>query len=449
MPASEPFLPSMPTRTRPAPDYAQPQPPPPEPRAPAPAPQGGPAELLRKMELEAAMLAAPQDQALRAAYFDHVGRIAIAHTGLQTVVLPDIGPPLYFRCGTPDIAVLANVFRDNAMAFEMKPTPLRILVIGAYAGYSTIDLARRFPRAQIVAAEPLADNFRLLALNTGAWRRIRCANVALWHHAARLAPALRFQADWAVRMHDEAEEADRTVQAISVKDLLGRIGWQGPDLVVCDASGAEREVFADPLAPWLNVLDAALVRLHEQVAPHATEWVNAALEPRVFEHSRVGDMELYVRRVPRQALPPIPPELPLLRADPGLTPFALDVPVASFGFFVYDGNNCQIHPGPLGGKPSRAVFTVRATGQRRFVAGVLHAGRPASPITFTAAVQREDGSLAGRGEVVMKQRETGRLLIDLGEPVAGTVRVALQTAMAPGAANANMAWARWLDPKLV
>src|SRR5580698_2064360 len=179
MPASEPFLPPMPTRMRPAtPDYGQPQPPPPEPRpsTPTPAPasmaaarSGVPPDLMRKLELEAGMLAAPQDKALRAAYFDHLGRIAIAHTGLQTVALPEVGIPLYFRCGTPDIAVLANVFRDNALDFEMRPTPLRILVIGAYAGYSTVDIARRFPRAQILAVEPLADNFRLLALHTGAW----------------------------------------------------------------------------------------------------------------------------------------------------------------------------------------------------------------------------------------------------------------------------------------
>ena len=49
----------------------------------------------------------------------------------------------------------------------------------------------------------------------------------------------------------------------------------------------------------------------------------------------------------------------------------------------------------------------------------------------------------------MASRENGRLLIDLGAPLVGTVRVVLLTAMAPGAANPNMAWARWLDPKLV
>jgi FkbM family methyltransferase len=407
-------------------------------------------ELIRKLETEAAMLAAPHDRGLRAAYFEQLGRLAIAHTGLQTALLPELGAPLYFRCGTPDVAVLAAIFRDDAQAFEMQPTPRRILVIGAYAGYSTVELAHRFPHAQILALEPMADSFRLLTLNTAPWRRIRARNVAAWHHSVNLAPTLRFQADWAIRLHDEAVADDRTIRAEGIADILEEAGWPSADMVLCDASGSEREVFADPLAPWLDGLDAALVRLHEQVAPRATEWVMAALDRELFEHRRVGDMELFVRRAPIQAFAATPPELPLIRAEPGLTRFVLaDVPPAGFGFFVYDGGNCQVHPNQPGGKPSRALFTVAATGQRRFVSGVLHAGRPADPVVFTAAVQREDGSIAGRGEATLRQRQSGRIVIDLGAPLTGTTKVVLQTELAPGARSPNMAWARWLDPRLV
>ncbi len=427
--------------------------PPPAAAAPAGPPAvrpGAPTAIGRKLELEAAMLAAPRDRALRSAYFDHLNRIAVAHTGLQTANLPELGTPLYFRCGTPDLAVLAQVFRDGALAFEMRPTPQRIMVLGAYAGYSAVDLALRFPRARILAVEPLPDNVRLLRLNTGAWRRISCVQSAVWHHAARLADTLRFQADWAVRLHDQELAEDRTIEAVTVEHLIAGAGWSTVDMVLCDASGSEREVFANPNAAWLIPLDAALVRLHEQISPRATEWVGKALDEEVFEHRKLGEMELYVRREPRTAMPPTPAELPLLRAEPGLTPFTLaDVPTNGFGFFVYDGGSCQLHPNAPGGKPARALFTLRADGHRRFVSGVLHAGRPCPPIVFTAAVQREDGSTAARGEVVMQQRKSGRLVLDFGGPVSGQVRVALQTAMAPGAPTSTMAWARWLDPRLV
>ena len=450
--AAAPRPPAAPAAVAPPP-AAAPAPAPAAAAAPAarPSPPAGAVPpLVRKLQLEAAMFAQPQDRALRASYFELLGRIGTGHTGLLTALLPELGAPLYFRAGTPDIAVLADVFRDHALAFEMRPTPLRILVIGAYAGYSSVELARRFPRAQVLAVEPLADNFRLLSLNAAPWRQIRLANVAAWHHAGRLAPAVRVQADWSVRLNDEAEAAERTIPALPVQDILARAGWPGADLIVCDATGAEREIFADPLAPWLPAVDAVFVRLHEQAAPRATEWVTAALDATVFERRKVGEIDLFVRRVPRQALPPTAPELPLLRGEPGLAPFALsDTPATSFGFFIFDGSNCQLHPNSPGGKPSRAVFVLRADGQRRFVAGIQHAGHPSGPVMFGAGIQREDGSLAGHAEVVLQQRETGRLTFDCDAPLHGTVRVILQTAMAPGAHSANFAWARWLNPKLV
>jgi FkbM family methyltransferase len=406
-------------------------------------------ELIKKLEIEAAMHAAPQDRALRKAYFDHLGSLAVAHTGLLTAVLPEIGAPLYFRCGTPDIAVMASIFRDDALAFETRATPTRILLLGAYAGYTAVDLARRFPRARILAVEPLAENFRLLQLNTCMFPRIATRNVAAWHNPTRLAPTQRFQGDWAVRLHDEDIAEERTVEARSVAQLIDDAGWTGAEMVFCDASGAEREVFANPMAAWLTWVDVAVIGLHERVAPRATEWVNKALMAPVFQHRKLGGMELFERVVPKQALPPAPPALNLIRAEPGLTRFVLaDAVPTPYGFFVFGGTNCQLHPNPVGGKPARAVFILPAEGHRRFSAGVRHGGRYAGTIVFAAAVQREDGTIAGQAAITLRPRITDRLRFDLDGPVTGTVRVILQTAMAPDADNANMAWAQWLDPKL-
>jgi FkbM family methyltransferase len=405
-------------------------------------------DLLRKLELEAAMLAAPQDAALRASYFDHLGRLAGSHTGLLTATLPELGAPLYFRTGSPDVAVMADVFRDRALEFDMRPTPLRILVIGGYAGYTAVDLARRYPRARVLAAEPMADNFRLLTLNTTPWPRIRAVNVAVWHHADRLNDDMRLQADWAVRLNDEAELADRTVPAATPGELLARAGWDGLDMVVCDASGSEREIFADPLSPWLRHLDAALVRIHEHMAAGAEAAVLAAFDAEQFERRRQGDMALFVRRTPLRALPPAPPELALLRSEPGLTQFAVaDVAQNAGAFFVYDGANCQLHPNPPGQRPARVIFAVQLSGQTRFTTTVQHAGRGAAPVTFSAAVGRDNGTLLARGDVTLAAGEAKRLSLTL-PALSAPGRVVLQTQMAPEAQNNLWAWARWLDPKL-
>jgi len=414
------------------------------------APPPSPPDPRRKLELEAAMRDAPGDGGVRDAYFEHLAGIAVTHTGLQTALLPELGVPLYFRGGTPDIAVLAKIFRDNALAFEMPGAPARILVLGAYVGYAAVALARRFPAADILAVEPLADNFRLLQLNTAMWPRIARRDAAVWHHPTRLAPTLRVQADWAVRLHDQEPDEYKTIAALGVEALLDEAGWPGADMLLCDASGAEREVFANPNADWLQWLDVALVALHEQLAPRASEWVDKALPADLFEHRTVGGMELYARRLPRGGPVPPPAALPLFRAEPGLTRFSLmDVPNAPFGFFVFDGGNCQLHPNPPGGKPARVLVTLPASGHRRFVAEVRHAGRAAPPIRFAAAVRRADGTLAGQSEATLTAREAADLRIDFAAPLTGPVSVLLQTAMDPRAADSNNAWAHWLDPKLV
>src|SRR5271156_3931860 len=72
--------------------------------------------LLRKNELESALLAAPEDAAARRVYFDYLIRFAAGRTGLLHAVLPELGHPVTFRTGTQDVVALARVFRDGVYA---------------------------------------------------------------------------------------------------------------------------------------------------------------------------------------------------------------------------------------------------------------------------------------------------------------------------------------------
>jgi hypothetical protein len=411
---------------------------------------GGARTLLRKAELELAMLRNPADRALRTAYFEHLTQLAGSHTGLLIANLPDVPTPLYFRAGTPDIAVMAHYFRDDALVLDLAATPRQILVIGAYAGYLPVELARRFPHANILCAEPLADNFRLLSVNTTPWRRIRVAQVAVWHNPARLAALGRMQADWAVRLSDQALAADKPIPALPAGGLMARAGWNHAEMIVCDASGNEREVFADPLAPWLRFVDVALIRLYESNSPGATAAVEACFDPEVFERRKMSDMDLFTRRVPRLALPPTPPELMLLRNESALAPFQLrNTEAAAWAFFVFDGTSCQLHPNGPGRPAATAIFPVALDGHTKLTSGLLHAGNPGSPsVRFMATVQREDGSALAHEEVIVGTHESGvRMTLKL-PGYSGPGRVMLQTEMAPGMPHNSMAWARWINPRL-
>ena len=421
--------------------------PPPAPHAVAPPVV---AEFVRKAELEAAMVAAPEDRGVRAAYFEHLTALSVSNTGLLWAHLPDVGAPLAFRAGTPDIAVMAQVFRDNALAFDMAATPLQILLIGAYAGYAAVDLARRYPRATVLAAEPLRDNFRLLSLNTSAWRRIRVAQTAVWHSATRLAATKRFQGDWAVRLGEDALDTERVITTMPIGELLARAGWNHADLIVCDVSGAEREIFADPTQPWLAGCDALLVRCYDTVSPGSTAAIEAAFPPETFDRRKIDGMDLVTRRVPRTAQPKLPAELRLLRPEPGLKPFRLsEVPPAAWGFYVFDGASCQLHPNTTPGTPARALFGVPEPGYVRFISGIVHAGLSgAHAVVFTVLVLHENGAVAAQAETRLEPQESGRMTLLLPDMQA-PFHVVLQTEMAPGSVHNQMAWARWLEPRLV
>lgn len=421
----------------------EPQRPPPA-SAPEQPPRG-------KAELEAALAAKPDDRALRAAYFEHLTQFAARGSGLSWAALPELAVPLFFRAGTPDITALAAAFRDDAYVLPgLRATPQRIVVIGAYAGYAAVSLARQFPRAQLLCAEPLPDNFRLLSLNTTPWRRIRVAQTAIWHSATRLAAAGRYQADWAVRLTDEALDADRVIGAMSLNELLARAGWDHADMLVCDAAGSEREIFSDPLAPWLRQVDVVLVRVYEQLAQQAGAMVAACFPEGGFAHRQHGTFGLYERRTPLTALPAQAGELFLLRAEPGGAPFVVqDVANLGWAFFVFDGSSCQLHPNPPGSKPARVIFPLRLDGQARFTSGVLHAGPPAAPdILFTARLQREDGALLGEASATVAGHGSDRLSFALPEGTHGPAFAVLETAMAPDALHNQMAWARWIEPRL-
>jgi FkbM family methyltransferase len=406
-------------------------------------------ELLRKMELEAAMVAAPHDQALRASYFDLLTQFAVTRTGLAHALLPELGHPLYFRCGSSDAANMAQIFRDNAYGFPLRATPLRILDLGAYAGYAAVYLARRFPHAQVACVEPGDSNFRMLTLNTTPYRRIQTIKAAAWHSTSRLGVQARYFGDWGTQLLDRLPDADLTIQGHSVAELLELVGWNHADYIKCDIEGSEIAVFADPNARWLQLLDVLAIETHDAIQPGASEVVATCFDPLLFEKTRHGEAEIYQRRTPLRAVARQPPrELYLINSEPGLFPVALqDVARAAWGFFTFDGDSCQLHPNVPGEKPARALFPRTLDGHRRFVATLHHAGAPAAAVSFTLIVEREDGSEVLRAEHALSAGERTTLNVALPS-LTGRHRFILQTEMAAGAPHNYNAWARWLRPRV-
>ena len=406
-------------------------------------------DLLRKAELELALLAAPDDPALRAAYLEALLAFASVRTGLAFAVLPEFGHPVALRCGTSDVIALLRVCRDRIYDFPMRATPRRILVLGAFVGYGALWLARRFPEARILCVEPNAAALRVLNQNTAPLHRIQTIGVAAWHGPTRLGVRSRVMGDWGMQLHDQMPDAERTITARSVGEILAMAGWEQADLVVCDIQGAEAAVFADPGQRWMRTLDTLAIFLREGAREMFFEQAQACFEPLSYGRVERGDLTVFERHVPFRTIHhPPPPEMPLIGSEPELYPIGLqDTPQTGWGFFVFDGDCCQVHPNAPGEPPSRAIFTRDLAGHTRFTATYRHAGRPSPAVVFSFVVVGEDGTEMVHNSRTLLCGERQEVEIEL-PPLHGRYRLILQTEMAPEMTSNFNAWAHFLAPRI-
>jgi FkbM family methyltransferase len=399
-----------------------------------------------KYALEAALRREPGDPELRARYRAVLETINRTTLGVDTIVIPELMNPLYFRCGSSDLANFDQIFGQQEFSLPLAQPPARILDLGAYVGYAAVYLAHRFPDAEIVCVEPSPANFKVLTLNTAAYPRILRLNGAVWSKPATLTVSGHELGDWGA--HFAAGSGDAGTQAWSVEAILGRSGWDFADLIKCDIEGSEREVFADRAARWHRDALCVTVETHDEWIPGCLATVEACFDPAEFERSRSGELSVFIRRAPRNA-PGAPPRLMLLEPRLARQPIELaDVSEGIWGFMLFDEHSCQLHPNDAGGPPARLVIEREFAGQSRFQATASLPEKARAAVRFTAAVADSDGTSLGRASCVVAPGCKTSLELAL-PPLHGRYRVTLQTEMAAADGDSFHAWAHWIAPQFV
>ncbi|HYM73017.1 MAG TPA: FkbM family methyltransferase [Stellaceae bacterium] len=396
-----------------------------------------------KYALEAALRREPGNAELRALYRAALGRINRTTLGLSTIVLPELMNPLYFRCGSSDLANFDQIFGIEEFSIPFAQPPARILDLGAYVGYAAVYLAHRFPTAEIVCVEPAPANFKVLGLNTAPYPRIRRLNGAVWSRPATLSVSGHELGDWGV--HFTAAAGDAGTPAWSVDEILRISGWDRADLIKCDIEGSEREVFADREARWHQEALCVTVETHDEWIPGCLATVEACFDPDRFDRSRSGELSVFIRRRARTG-PAAPPRLLLLEPSLARQPIELeDVSDGIWGFMVFDEHSCQLHPNDAGGPPARLVIERDFAGHTRFHATVSLPPKARAAVRFAAQVEDPAGNRLGRGECVVEPGCQAPLELAL-PPLHGRHRVTLQTEMAEPAGDSFHAWAHWIAP---
>jgi FkbM family methyltransferase len=194
------------------------------------------------------------------------------------VTVPGWAGAVMLRAGTTDLAVFEQVVFRGEMGVPISSAPAVVIDAGAHVGLSTLTLAHRFPEARIIALEPDAGNFAMLRRNTAHLDRVVALNRALWSGPARLMLKNPEATPCSYQFTDVGGDADRTVPAAGINDLMREFGLQQIDVLKIDIEGAEIEVFGAADRSWLRHVAMLIIETHDRMRAGCTDAIVAALD---------------------------------------------------------------------------------------------------------------------------------------------------------------------------
>jgi FkbM family methyltransferase len=401
--------------------------------------------LSRKREIEAKFTELGDSEVQRE-YMSLLRKIDRDCCGILDFRWPGVSSPFYMRCGSSDLSNFGQMFINKEYGFPLDFVPARILDLGAYAGYAAAYLAKRFPHAEIVSIEPSPANFQMLTLNTAAYSRIRRFNVAVWGHTSNLDVASTVGGDWGVRL-TESDDRGTGLPALSIPDILKRVGWDRVDYLKCDIEGAELSVFDETGALIAGMVQCCTVETHDAIAPGSSRMVKASFPTTDFINSRNGEFEVFVRRNASAAGSGAVPSVSVLRPERGIRPISLtNVRTEGWAYYMFDTDSCQLHPAKRGESPSELATTVDLNGHVAFDCAVSVENPNGHAVDFIVEVRSLTDQEIIKTSITATPGATHRWNVPLGAPVYGTHRVALRTVMSPNSPSNHQAFANWIAP---
>jgi FkbM family methyltransferase len=141
-----------------------------------------------------------------------------------------------------------------------------IVDLGANAGVTVADNARRFPDARIVAVELDPGNADAARRNTRPWAdRVEILQGAVWESDGEVSFAHEPGHEYGFRV---AEGADSTTRALSPETILSRVpAGERVDYVKMDIEGVEARLLSGPAAAWTERIDSISLQVHDPYTP--------------------------------------------------------------------------------------------------------------------------------------------------------------------------------------
>lgn len=150
-------------------------------------------------------------------------------------------PPIFYRPGTSDTAIINSVF-INQQEYLFPPfKPKTVFDMGANIGVTAVILANVYPDAQIYSFEPEPENFSLLEMNARSYPNVKCFNYGLSNDsgAGRLYPSTDPVNLGGFSTH--IKNGPGTLVALrDIAEVCQELGT--PDLIKIDVEGAENHI---------------------------------------------------------------------------------------------------------------------------------------------------------------------------------------------------------------
>jgi FkbM family methyltransferase len=192
----------------------------------------------------------------------------------ELTVYPKVagGHPVVLRTGTTDIVTYREALvKRYHMPGRLKRDVGTIIDMGANIGLVSLDLARTFPQARIVAVELDRGNFDLLQRNlAGLSDRVLTLHAAVWSHSGGVPYSLACEEN-AFAVSEQPDQAHPLGWAPSTTpaDLMPLLDGDQADYVKMDIEGAEQELLLSADVGWLEQVEAISVEVHRGVSAGA------------------------------------------------------------------------------------------------------------------------------------------------------------------------------------
>jgi FkbM family methyltransferase len=180
-------------------------------------------------------------------------------------VRPLGGAAIWLRPRTTDPIMLRDTFRDGVHPPppEIAARGVRWIVdLGANAGVTVADNARRFPAARIVAVELDPGNADAARRNTRPWAdRVEILQGAVWESDGEVPFVHETGHEYGFRV---AEGAASTTRALSLDTILSHVpAGERVDYVKMDIEGVEARLLSGPAAAWTARIDSISLQVHD------------------------------------------------------------------------------------------------------------------------------------------------------------------------------------------